>query len=70
MRRSVIFRACDYGDPAEVAERNELNRMGCSLCVAAEEILTRTLCKDPRNDKQKGVPHIGHRCRWFKEKGE
>lgn len=70
MRRTVTLRACDYGDPAIIAERNEYDRMGCALCATSEKILTRTLCKDPRNTKQKGVPRIGHRCKWFREKGE
>lgn len=70
MRRTVIQRAADYGDPAIVAERNEFDRKGCSLCTHAEKILKRTTCQDPRNTKQKGVPRIGHRCKWFQEKGE
>lgn len=70
MRRTVILRASDYGDPANIAERNELDRMGCALCAMAEKILVRTVCTDPHNTKQKGVPRIGHRCRWFREKGE
>ena len=58
-----------YGDPANVVERMELDELGCSLCTKGNVTFIRVVCGEPRNEKQKGVPYIGHRCRWFDEKG-
>jgi len=33
-----------YGDPALIAERDELHRMGCRVCVRAERVLGETVC--------------------------
>lgn len=54
-----------YRDPAEVIEQRELRRMGCRACTSHEMVMGRVVCMDVRNDLQKGVPGIGHRCRWF-----
>ena len=59
-----------WGDPAAVAERMEQNKLGCSLCGKADENWGKMHCMDVRNHEQKGVPTIGHRCKWFVEKGE
>ena len=56
-----------YRDPLDVVERNELNAMGCKACISAGHLFDRLICSDPRNEKQKGVPSIGHRCKFFKE---
>ena len=56
-----------YGDPADVAERLQLDELGCRACVSHELVLERVVCGDPRNELQRGVPRIGHRCRWFKD---
>ena len=58
-----------YRDPAEVAERLELDDLGCRICSSADSMFFRVVCGDHRNEKQKGVPFIGHRCKWFCEKG-
>lgn len=33
-----------YGDPALIAERDELHRMGCGACERAERVLGKHLC--------------------------
>lgn len=58
-----------YGDPANVVERMELDDLGCKLCTKGFSTFSRMVCREVRNEKQKGVPTIGHRCRWFNEKG-
>lgn len=58
-----------YRDPAEVVEGLELDRLGCGICSSGESTFTWLVCGDARNEKQKGVPFIGHRCKWFTEKG-
>lgn len=62
-----MTRAC-YGDPFEVIAREELNELGCSLCTKHGFTWQRVICNEPRNGKQKGVPYLGHRCKWFEEK--
>ena len=57
-----------YRDPAEVVELNQLDALGCRVCDSAAIVLSRVFCVDARNEKQKGVPRIGHRCRWFAER--
>lgn len=59
-----------YGDPAKVAEENELRELGCMICTKRGMTLMRSFCSEPRNDQQKGFPRIGHRCRWFDERIE
>ncbi len=57
-----------YGDPLNVLEQAELNDIGCKLCTKAGFTWYKVLCLEPKNDKQKGVPYIGHKCRWFDER--
>lgn len=58
-----------YGDPADVVERAEMDRIGCRACVSHRVVFDRVICGDVRNEaKQSGVPRIGHRCKWFVEK--
>lgn len=58
-----------YGDPADVVERLQMDRLGCRACVSHRVVFGRVICVDARNEmKQSGVPVIGHRCRWFVEK--
>lgn len=57
-----------YRDPAEVVERRELNRLGCRACVSHKIVLDRVMCTDVRNERQAGVPAVGHRCKWFLER--
>lgn len=66
MESRVLPHFC-YGDPADVAERLELDSMGCLLCASHDVVLDRVVCADGRNEKQSGVPGIGHRCKFFKE---
>lgn len=54
-----------YRDPAEVVELNQLDALGCRICESAAIVLSRVFCVDVHNEKQKGVPYVGHRCRWF-----
>lgn len=57
-----------YRDPALVAEGNERNELGCSLCVSHSCTFDKRMCIDSRNEKQVGFPRIGHRCKWFVER--
>ena len=54
-----------YRDPAAVVERNELDALGCSCCTKSHSLLGRVFCTEPKNERQKGVPRIGHHCKWF-----
>ena len=55
-----------YGDPADVLERSQLNRLGCRACVSHRVVFGRVVCGDVRNEtQQKGVPHVGSKCRFF-----
>lgn len=66
---STVAPSIFYGDPQFVVEQAELDDLGCGLCTKHGFILTKAICLEPKNEKQKGVPHIGHRCRWFDEGG-
>ena len=58
-----------YRDPADVAERLELDDLGCRACVSHRLVFDRVICGDVRNEvRQAGVPRVGHRCRWFLDK--
>ena len=57
-----------YGDPAVVVEQHEWHELGCRLCTKAAFTWQRVLCQEPRNERQQGVPHLGHKCRWFDER--
>lgn len=54
-----------YRDPADVVELNQLDALGCVVCTKSHSLLGKTFCTDPRNQNQKGVPHVGHRCKHF-----
>lgn len=56
-----------YGDPLLVVQKLERDRMGCELCTKVGVTMHGVVCSDRRNNEQKGVPHIGHRCKWFRE---
>lgn len=58
-----------YGNPADVVEFDQLRRLGCKVCKSFKVVLGRGVCGDARNAFQKGVPGVGHRCKWFAEKG-
>ena len=68
MVESRAMPAWCYRDPAEVAERVQVMERGCSGCVSSFMVMGVTRCEDQRNDAQKGVPFIGPRCRYFKQK--
>jgi len=54
-----------YRDPADVAETNELERLGCSLCLHVAVTIYRPFCNHPKNEQQLGFPWKGYRCRLF-----
>ena len=54
-----------YGDPSTVAERNELNLLGCRACASHNYLLGKVVCCDSRKRDNKGVPQIGHKCKFF-----
>lgn len=58
-----------YGDPAVVIERAEMRALGCRGCQQGFIAHGRVVCTEPRNERQKGVPHAGDRCRYFILKG-
>jgi hypothetical protein len=66
--KSSALPARFYRDPAEVVEVAQLDSMGCRACSSHRVVFDRVVCLDGRNDKQKGVPRVGHRCRFFKLK--
>jgi hypothetical protein len=66
--RSYALPACYYRDPAETLEQLELDSLGCRLCTQHVVFLGRSLCTHEKNEKQEGVPRIGHRCKWFDER--
>ena len=57
-----------WQDPARVAERIELDALGCQACRSDTTTIGRRHCDDARNERQQGHPSIGHRCRWFDER--
>lgn len=69
MGRDRELRKFMYRDPAYVAEMLELDDLGCRACLSHKIVFDMVVCVDARNEaKQKGVPHAGHRCRFFNEK--
>ena len=66
--KSSALPARFYRDPAEVVEVAQLDSMGCRACKSHGVVFDRVVCLDGRNDKQKGVPRVGHRCSFFKLK--
>lgn len=63
---SHALRACDYRDPALVAEQRELRRLGCEACETHTTMLGKVVCADERVTNTKRVPHIGSQCKYFK----
>lgn len=57
-----------YGNPADVVERNQLDQLGCRVCESAAIVMSKVFCAEPKNENQKGVPRIGHRCKYFNER--
>lgn len=58
-----------YGDPANIVEYDQMDALGCRACKSYQEVVTKSICADVRNEFQKGVPNVGHRCKWFIERG-
>lgn len=58
-----------YRDPAEVVDMLQRKELGCRLCIKAGVTMYGVVCGEDRNIAQRGVPHIGERCRWFDERG-
>ena len=58
-----------YGDPAAIVEYDQMDSLGCRACTKHSVVLVRSVCSESKNAAQKGVPNIGHKCRWFVEKG-
>ena len=56
-----------YGDPLLVVQKQERDRLGCSLCTKVGVTMYGVVCGEPRNNQQKGVPTIGWHCQWFRE---
>ncbi len=54
-----------YGDPASIAEANELKEMGCKACKSHKVVFDRVVCKEPRMTQSKKVPYIGSKCKYF-----
>ncbi len=58
-----------YGDPAIVVERLELDALGCRACKSHKIVFSRVVCGDVRNERQTGVPCVGHHCPLFNDRG-
>ena len=58
-----------YGDPANIVEYDQMDALGCRACKSYQEVLCNGICADVRNEFQKGVPNIGHHCKWFSDRG-
>ncbi len=58
-----------YGDPAIVAERNELQELGCRACSKHEHLLGKVVCTESKLTNHKRVPFIGSKCKYFELKG-
>ena len=56
-----------YGDPAKVLENKQLKELGCKGCASHVIVGGRVGCADPRKTNQKGIPHIGINCKFYKE---
>ncbi|SFN23203.1 hypothetical protein [Nitrosomonas communis] len=68
MMNSKVLPDFYYRDPAEVIERVQLNKMGCKACAMHTVVMSRVMCGDARNERQVGVPGVGHKCKWFIER--
>lgn len=69
MNDSHALPAWRYGNPADIVEYDQMDAMGCRLCKSFVEAFVGSVCTDDKNSVQKGVPNIGHHCKWFVEKG-
>lgn len=67
MKESSALPMRFYRDPAEVVERAQMVELGCRACNSHTHLLGKIVCTDPRKLDNKGVPGIGHRCKWFSE---
>lgn len=60
-----------WQDPAKVAERDQLNKLGCKACVKHQKVNVFNkqivICADSRMSESKLVPKIGHKCKYFRE---
>jgi hypothetical protein len=65
---SKALPAFRYGNPADVVEFDQMDALGCRGCTKHSEVLMKSICSEEKNVSQKGVPIIGHKCRWFVEK--
>lgn len=54
-----------YRDPAEVVEMRQMKELGCRACASHLMAWGKVHCSDPRKENNKGVPHIGQRCKYF-----
>jgi hypothetical protein len=68
VEKSKALPARFYRNPADIVERNQMDELGCKACRHATVIWGATRCDDVRNEIQKGVPHIGHRCKYYEER--
>lgn len=57
-----------YRDPAEVIEHNQLLDLGCLACTKHTHLFGKVVCSDPKKLNNKGVPHIGSKCKLFELK--
>ncbi len=57
-----------YHDPAVVYEKIEAKQMGCKACLHHRVVFDRVMCGHESNEKQRGVPYVGFRCRWFNDR--
>jgi len=58
-----------YQDPETYVANKELKELGCRACDSSVPVGSRVGCSEPRKTDQKGIPHIGSRCKFFKLKG-
>ena len=68
IQKSKALPAHCYGNPADIVEYDQMDALGCRACQQFKVEWTKSFCSDVRNTHQKGVPVIGHKCKWFIEK--
>lgn len=57
-----------YKDPAQVVERQQLVDLGCRACSKHTHLFGKVVCSDPAKLTNKGVPHLGTKCKLFELK--
>jgi len=57
-----------YRDPSLVIESKQLHQLGCRACDSHHILLDRVVCSDTRKTNTNGIPKIGIKCKFFKEK--